>query len=276
MTAPESDDSEDGIYLYGLVDAGALPEGPFCSDGGAPVHALRLGDLAALIREVPLAEFCGPEAEERLRDLAWVGPKACGHEAVIGRAMGVAPAFPVGFATLFRSRAGLAAYLERNHAAIRDFLDRTAGKHEYALKGFAVTDDASVFEALAMELHPDLAGVPPGTRYLLRRRMQPALEAALCARAAERAAELPHSLAPLIHACRALATRPGLEPPGRVAVASLALLVEPMAAPAVREQVERLAADGAAHGLALTLSGPWPPFSFVPRLAAPEGLEPMR
>ena len=70
-----------GIYLYCLARLSRLPPLPLEGQGVDGQNSLAVAtcqDLAAVWSPVPLADFCGPEAEERMRDLTWIGPGSSG------------------------------------------------------------------------------------------------------------------------------------------------------------------------------------------------------
>lgn len=260
------------ICLYCLVDASLLNDGMVDVDDEAPVLVLPFGDVAAVVRAVPLADFCGDQAAKHLRDLAWLGPMACRHQAVIDRAMRFSPAFPLGFGTLFSSLAEIESFVWINRAAVRGFLDEIDGKEEWAIRAHLVQDHPAAIETLAAEQYPELAASPPGTRYLLLLRRYPLLAELHRVRATAEADRVMAELAALAHAFRDLPLRPGSEPSGRSILRNCAALVEACAAPRLRQEVDRLGKASAGLGLDFALSGPWPPFSFRPALAPTDGM----
>src|SRR3990172_4695107 len=52
-------------------------------DDGSPLLSWQFRDLVAIVSKVGMEEFCGLEAQDRMQDLAWVGPRAYRHEAVV-------------------------------------------------------------------------------------------------------------------------------------------------------------------------------------------------
>src|SRR3972149_2290049 len=99
-------------YLFCLIAADRLPplEGRGI-DGEQPLFIERGPYVAAVLCGVPLEMFSGPDAEERLKDLAWIGPRACRHEEVILAARRHVPVLPVRFGTVFSTLELLAAAL---------------------------------------------------------------------------------------------------------------------------------------------------------------------
>lgn len=260
--------SDEAIYLYGLADASRLDRGEVVVEDGTAFLVHPVGNIVALVQIVPLAEFDGDGADEHLCDLGWLAPRVLRHQAVIRQAMRSSPVLPLGFGTLFRSLARLEPFIGANRPAITDFLDAVTGKEEWAVKAYVQTDFPPAMEALAAERHPELADAAPGTRYLHLRRLHSMLAAEHRRTVAAEAERLLAEVAATVHALRDLPVRSGCEPPGRSTLRNCAILVDTCRTLALRGEIERLAAAGAALGLYFTLSGPWPPFSFVPPLMA--------
>ncbi len=96
--------SETAFYLYCLGPAAGLPRIAAAGvDERSRVSLWFCDEIGAVLSEVPLDDFRGEQAEARLRDLSWLGPRVCRHEAVIEEAMRRGPVLPARFATLFAS-----------------------------------------------------------------------------------------------------------------------------------------------------------------------------
>ena len=105
-------------------------------DGQHPLSVFRrFPNLCAVLSEVRLEDFCGETAELRMRDLAWVGPRALRHEAVVEEVMRHSPVLPARFGTLFSSQERLAEFVDRHGAAISQFLERVADQEEWSVRG---------------------------------------------------------------------------------------------------------------------------------------------
>lgn len=260
----------EGLYAYCFADAQKIcgRKELFCHDDGVAVWSFAVGGIAALVRVTALADFCDGTAEARLSDLSWVGPRACRHQAVTEQAMRFSPVFPVGFGTLFRSYASLAEFLLCHRIAIRKFLDRVDGKREWAIKAYAVQERIEAMAALAADRCPELAAQPPGTRYLRRRQLQPALAAALLADAVASAATVADRLAGFASEARTLNTSQAMVPAERLFAGNFVFLVDAASTEAFCGEVQRLTHEASGLGLELALSGPWPPFSFLPALGS--------
>ncbi|MGB9105723.1 MAG: GvpL/GvpF family gas vesicle protein, partial [Terriglobales bacterium] len=132
-----------------------------------PVRIFRhSAEVCAVIGEVAREDFCGPEAERRMEQLSWVGPRALRHEAVIEEVMEHSPVLPARFGTLFSSLPALTEFMDAHRAAIAEFLGRVAGHREWSVQGRFHRNraqQARATERLAAEQR-HLSGLPEGIR----------------------------------------------------------------------------------------------------------------
>ena len=259
-----------GIYLFCLTPETTLPELKGTGiDGLHPLLTEAIGDVAAIFSEVALEDFAGPEAQDRMEDLTWIGPRALRHEEVIMDVMEVGPVLPVRFGTVFSSLDAMKEPLRRHRAILSEFFRETAGKKEWAFRGYVNMPQARaqvLAERLAAEKE-QLAGLTPGKRYFLEQRIKDAVNKEMASRLKGLGNQIVTSLQDLsaaFHERRLLAK----EVTGREEEMFFhgAFLVRD----ASMEDMQRLLSDwNAAHqdaGLLLELSGPWPPYHFAPVL----------
>src|SRR4030065_260745 len=105
-----------GIYLYCLARLSRLPLLPLLGPGVDGQNSLAVAtyqDLVAVWSPVPVEDFSGPEAEERMRDLTWIGPRVIRHQEVVAGVMRHSPVLPVRFGAIFASLANLGKGLAR-------------------------------------------------------------------------------------------------------------------------------------------------------------------
>lgn len=168
-----------GMYLYCLTPANPLPEPEGAGvDGLHPLFAERVGEVAAILSEVSLKDFSGPEARARMEDLAWIGPLALRHEEVILAAMRRSPVLPVRFGTVFSSPEALAAPLRRHADTLSKYFRDMAGNGEWAIKGYVNMRKARS-EVVASRLAAEkdrLAGLSPGKRYFMEQKIKGAVD----------------------------------------------------------------------------------------------------
>ena len=260
-------DAESAVYLYCLarprVAAGLRNH--LGVDGRNPVSAWIIRDVAAVTSQVRREEFCGPEAETRLRQLGWLAPRACRHQAVAEQAMRLSPILPARLGTLFSSRESLEHFIQEHRAEIRRALDRVAGKQEWAVKGLLDRKKAAAHLLLTMPGGggETLAGSSAGARYLREQRRLSHAAEALNAWLKQSCDDLVESLACLaVDICGRPLWPPLAADQEREMVLNCALLVRPRSLPGLRARIGRANAKHAGPGLCFELSGPWPPYSF--------------
>jgi hypothetical protein len=266
--------TDNALYLYCFARSDQLsapPQGPGI-DAKGPLALQRIGDIAAVVSEVSLADFTGPEAEERIRDLGWLAPRALRHERIIEEIAARSPVLPARLGTLFSSAERLAALVGAHHAAIRGFLDRVADHEEWAIKGHlqrAPALAARVQEALAAQA--GRLSASHGVRYLQEQRARVQAEAALRRWLQETADRIWRELRSIASdAVERKVLPPEAEQPHGEMVLNWAMLVPAPRVSELRALVARLNRDLAGSGLTLQESGAWPPYSFAPSLGETE------
>ncbi|WP_133512283.1 GvpL/GvpF family gas vesicle protein [Candidatus Thiosymbion oneisti] len=260
----------DPLYLFGLVpaDTAIVPAGVGV-DGTHPLERLELGDLTAIVSTIPRQEFVGPEAEERLRDLAWVGPRALRHQAVIRDLMDQGPVVPVRFATLFSDAENLRARITRHQAALSAFLERTRDQAEWSVKALhdRKSDLARITERTLAERATELTALAPGRRYFEEQKLRKAVESGLSTTLAEACRWLYERLSETAtEACKVRLQAKEQSGLALDMAANWAFLIARSAPDAFKQTVDALSGPGNPGGLQLQMSGPWPPYSFSPRL----------
>ena len=225
------------------------------------------GEIDAVLSEVELGEFCGEAAEARLQDLAWLGPRACRHAAVIEEVMRRTPVLPARFATLFTSLDRLQQTVLDRREAIAGFFAQLGDKQEWAVKG--LLDRAGALRGLGSPAPPEPApAASPGARYFQEKRLRAQVERDFGLR--------------LKGFCRRAAAALGAQASGfrerktlgvvtaetdAEVVFNWAFLVAPAALEDFRMRLDQFNGEEGFPGLYLTLTGPWPPYSFAPDLS---------
>jgi hypothetical protein len=240
-------------------------------DGHHPLFVLRGSrNLAAVVSEVRLEDFSGPAAELQMQQLAWVGPRAFRHEAVVEQVMRHSPVLPARFATLFSSQESLAEFLETHDKTTSQFLERVADHEEWSIKGLLDRKQAAqaLMSATLAAQQGQLATLPPGTRYFQEQRIRSAAEKELSLWLNETCREVASHLMKEASDFRECQVVPR-EPPesGTEVVLNWAFLLPRDATAAFRSRIDQVNEQHKTRGLVLELSGPWPPYRFVPALS---------
>jgi hypothetical protein len=272
-----NEDTNSALYVYGFTLAGLVPETGVSAnlpiagvDEPHPPFFRRSGAVAAVLSRVLQSDFCGSAGEKNLRDLAWLAPRACRHEAVLEQVLRLGAVLPARFGTLFSSTASLEGFMRQHETAMVRFLQRAHGQEEWALKGFFDQARAEAdWLARRRSEEPSPPNSPPGAAYLREQGRRIKAREALDDQLAEACGELWEELSSLVSEIvqRRILVR---ETPdaAREMVLNWALLLPAAAAADFRGRIERANAEKNRGGLALEVSGPWPPYSFCPVLAA--------
>jgi len=251
MTQPDT-----AFYLYCLTPPGGALElsqaGVFVEDPGG---------IRAVLSEVRREEFSGQAAEERLKDLAWLAPRAALHEAVVEQVMGQAPVLPAPFATLFESRETVRRFVLDYSNPIAGFFRDLGSTREWAVKGLLHRAQPG------MESEQGAEQEPAGKSYLGKKRAQAALKSAMRQRLRAACEQTAAELKDRAQAFRERKVWKAGQASGQPElIFNWAFLLPAGEEAAFRRSVAKLDAEHRRLGLSLVISGPWPPYSFAPAL----------
>jgi hypothetical protein len=261
-----------GLYLFCLARLSRLPPLPLEGkglDGRSPLSVESFQDLAAVWSPVPLEDFCGPEAAERLRDLTWIGPRVIRHQEVVAGVMRHSPVLPARFGTIFSSSANLKKVLQVHHDTIAGCLERLRDQGEWAVKGMLDRAGAKdrLFSLKLAEEADRLGALSPGTRYFQEQRLRAGSDQELKLWLQEVSRELWTGLRGYAAEVRErrLFSR---EVTGsrQDMILNWAFLVPEQAFAGFQARIREAAAQYAGSGLTIECTGPWPPYSFTPAL----------
>jgi hypothetical protein len=257
------------VYLYCLLpgEAQVALDGIEGMETGSTVSALAVHWLQAVVSEVG-EEFGEAQLNARIRDLDWVSPRAVRHHEVVdGVYAQCKELLPMSFGAIFRSEETLRQRLGEQQTELMAALDRLRGREQWDLKlsrEQAVFDAALAGESADLQAaQTELASKPPGTRFLLEKKIQ-----TLRARESQRVAAVVRKDVHDALSARAVeAHRDQLVTPAGPQNVQLELksayLVEEAAADGLKLAIEALSSKYASLGYRFDLSGPWPAFSFA-------------
>jgi Gas vesicle synthesis protein GvpL/GvpF len=263
---PDPAPAGDGIWAYCITRASDTP----AIDGvhGSQVERVEEGGLAVLVSRVPLSEFGEDALRRNLNDLDWLERVARDHEAVLERALEDGTVVPLRICTIFGDQHGAARMLAEQRSTLDTALDVLDGRQEWGVK---LTVDRAALEAAARERAPEvsdeeLEGRSAGGAYMLRRRQERQVR--------EAADRLAGGIAEDVHArLQDWATDAVVNPPQNPELSghegdmllNAAYLVEAAKVERLHELVAELRERHSELGARLELTGPWPPYNFVPR-----------
>jgi hypothetical protein len=269
--------SGDVLWTYCVLRAGTPHRANLAGvDASNPVERVDAGDLAALVSRVPLSEFGEEPLRTNLNNLEWLERVARGHEAVLERTLEEATIVPLRLCTIFEDEDGVRRMLADQGPALTAALDVLDGHQEWGVK---LLVDREALEAAARSRSPEADALADeldtrsaGGAYMLKRRLERQVR--------EAADEIAVSVADDVHArLQDWATDAVLNPPqnrdlsgheGEMLLNG-AYLVETPKVARLRELVGELQERHRGLGVRLDLTGPWPPYNFMPRDSAAVG-----
>lgn len=255
-----SAESKSASYVYCVAAARTAPRlarAPRGLPATSRPRALRVAaGLWLVVGDAPLSHYSGTKIETGLRDLEWVSRCAVAHEAVVEHvARSGTAVVPMKMFTLFADDARAVAHVTRLRKKIDALLGRVAGRQEWGLR--VMLDER---RALARPPAPSGDGSTSGTAFLLQKKAQKDAAQRLVAQARTVAEGIFDHLT--AHADDARRRRPTADTPGRLLLEAV-FLVALGDARTFRAEVARQTRALAPGGYDLSLTGPWPPYSFV-------------
>jgi hypothetical protein len=263
------------VYVYGIVPAGLELEGaprglddtPLSLEGAGGGEIGR-GRVAALVSWLDASEYAPERIEGLVGDIAWVGPRAVAHDAVLTWASDAGAVIPLPMFTLFADVTGVQEMLRTRAPTLEATLSRVAPAQEFAVRVFRI--DSEVSTRLG-ELSPRIAqleeaarAATPGPRYLLERKAEGERQSELRRIGTEVGQDVYRSLEELsLEGMRDALPPANAEGSVGTAVLNAFFLVRRDAVARFREGLSALAHRFEPRGFRFEFTGPWPPYHFV-------------
>lgn len=248
-------------YVYGVVKSSRAPKlgrAPSGLDGAGAPRLLDAGDgYHLVVATAPLALYDASSIDARLRDIDWVGGRAAEHEAVVEHAAGLGTVVPMKLFTLFSTDERALEHVRKMKRSLGRVVERIAGCEEWGLR--VLFDEVRAARAAAEEARA--RKVVSGTSFLLRKKALDAERRTLGARGAEEVDGLYERLAKTARSAQRRAA-PNRELSGRVLLDAV-FLVPRASVKALKATVGASAERLVAEGFDITLTGPWPAYSFI-------------
>jgi hypothetical protein len=228
------------------------------------VEAIEEGGLTVLVSRVAESEFAAEPLRQNLNNLDWLERVARSHEAVLDSVLGTATMVPLRLCTLFEDEESARRMLERERPALEHALGELEGRQEWGAK--LLVDPAALRERVqAPGAGATEATGGSGAAYLRQRRAERETR--------DEARALARGLAEDVHdRLAAVAVDAVTRPPqnrdlsghqGEMLL-NAAYLVETTRVDELRDAAAELEARHAPLGARVQLTGPWPPYNFVP------------
>jgi hypothetical protein len=248
-------------YVYCLVAADRRPRlraSVSGVPGAGPVRLLEVaGGLFMAVAEVPADRYNESAISSGLSNLDWISRIAVAHEAVVESFASAIAVLPMKLFTIFTADDRAIANMRAQRSRIAALVKRVAHHQEW---GVRVAMDRARASAALSKKPPSRAGT--GASYLAQKKAQRDASRELRSRARETVAGLFDRLA---SGSRDAKRRSSSELPVQTGPLLLdaAFLVPRSHALRFRKSAAREAKALARQGYDLTVTGPWPPYTFV-------------
>lgn len=259
--------SDELIWAYCV--AGAAPSAAVSGVRARPVRVVGAGSTFALVSDVPRAEFGEDALRRNLNDLQWLAEVARDHEAVLEQVLQETTIVPLRLCTIFESDAGVERMLEQEHDALANALAVLSGREEWGVK--LLVDKSTLTRVVeetsgeAAALRAEMEGKTEAGAYLSRRRLERLVREGADQLAAAAADDLKAMLATRV---LDVVTRPPQNPELSGHTGAMLLNAACLVDQGDVARLRGVASDFEAHyaqlGAHVELTGPWPPYNFVP------------
>jgi hypothetical protein len=252
-------------YVYCLIVASKRPrltQVPAGPPGTGPVRLLDVGPQRYLaVADAPLSRYGEAAIRSGFADLAWVSRAAVAHESVVEAFIGATAVLPMKLFTLFTSDERALAHMRQDQRRIEGLVKRLADHLEWGVRVVlnpAGRDGKEKASGAVARSRPGRSGIA----YLNEKRAQRDAARKRAGRAHAAAAAVYRKLSGRSRAAkmRAAGELPAQHGPLLLDAAFLVPRAESRAFSAVVRREQR---ELGRHGYGLTLTGPWPPYSFV-------------
>lgn len=264
-------------YVYCLVQSPRPPtlrNVPDGIPGSAGVRVLSAGGRVwAIVSTVPAGEYDEAALANGLQNLDWVGRRAMAHEAVVEHFLPAPAVLPLQLFTLFTNDDRVVEYVARQRRRVERILGRLERQLEWGLR---LSFDEQSARAAVEEQHRAKRGLrrgsgESGAAYLARKRDLFDVTRVQLTQAKTAANRLYRAMSrEATDARRRRSTEQAA--PGSRLLLDAAFLVPVRRTGMFRRALRRNAQKLSGSGLAVSLTGPWPPYNFVEpagRAAAP-------
>lgn len=261
-------------YAYCLVRSPRRPPlrgAPPGVPGSRDLRALDAGGgVWLIVSSVPSFDYDEASVAQGLQNLDWVGRRAMAHESVVEHFLLAPAVLPMQLFALFTSDERALAHVLRDRARIDRILQGLERQVEWGLR---LTFDEKAARDSVEQKHKvggnRSKGSVSGAAYLARKRDLLSVTRAQVARAKSQADRLYRAMRR--EATEAL-RRTAMEDaaPGSRLLLDAAFLVPRQRSATFRRSLRREAKQLDAVGVAVSLTGPWPPYNFI-EIAARRG-----
>lgn len=255
MTAPV-------LYVYALAREAALPEAEGV-DGSSNFGTVTRAGISAVFTPVQRDEFSQEAVDQRAGNLEWLGSIGYRHQAVVADLMRRTTIVPLRAFTLFSSEENLGEYLEEHAPQLARTLERLDGKQEWTLR---IEFDAQVWSnALTSrvktlrEISEEMAHAAPGKAFLLKKKLDEERKHASRTGEESLLSEIQGAILDKLKSEVVAESREQREG----AFPQINVLVNRDEESVLQDLHRELNDKYGGEGVTLSMSGPWPPYTFA-------------
>lgn len=266
--------SQKATYVYCVIAAARRPRVSRKARGLAAMGSVRLLDvgpgLYVAVADAPLSRYGEAAINRGLGDLEWVSQAAVAHEAVIESFIGETAILPMKLFTIFTSDARVLEHIASQRTRITALVKRVANHQEWGVRlmldrahaGRPSAGGANRTRKTSSGSSRRPGSVGLGASFLQQKRAQRDATVELASRARNTVAKLYDRLEAR---SRLAKRRPASElpPQGGPLLLDAAFLVPRARAASFKAVTAREARTLSRQGYGMTVSGPWPPYTFV-------------
>lgn len=251
----------DHVYVHAIVSGRPTPRAlsrlPMLPDGSPPRSVALADDMSLVVADVPSETYNAATLEAKLGDLDWVSQCGAAHHAVADALVASHVVLPFRIFTLFSSEAKAVATLRKSQARILEALARVKGRQEWVLR-IGRPDLARQDSPPNRPRRQHAPDSKSGTGFL-----QAKAEARHAQ--AQRRARVAGDVAKVFETLRDASDEAAVRPiaPGTTLLLEAAFLLPQRRVTELRRALTKAAANLLREGCAVSLTGPWPPYSFA-------------
>ena len=254
-------------YLFCVIAAARRPRVPAKTrplPGLGPVRLLDVdGGTYLVVADAPLNRYSEDAINRGLADLEWVSRAAVAHEAVVESFVGQTAILPMKLFTIFTSDDRALEHMAQQRTRIASLVKRVANHQEWGDSSGARSNGSGArVGVLDGKRRTAASAGASGAAYLTRKKAQRDAAVELASRARDTVAGLYDRLEARAKLAR---RRPASELPvkGGPLLLDAAFLVPKARGASFKALAAREARALARQGYAMTVTGPWPPYTFV-------------
>lgn len=252
-----------GTYVYCLLAARRRPSLSKVPRGPAGVGRARLLDVAPglwlVVADAPLDKYGEESINKGLKNLDWVSRAAVAHERVVEAFIGASAIVPMKLFTIFTNDTRALEHLASDRARIDAVVKRVTDHVEW---GVRVVLERAAVSRKGMSQRQTRDGAASGAAFLARKKAQRDASIELAARARELVDDLYERLAAQ---SRLSKRRSAAELPveGGPLLLDAAFLIPTTRSLKFQKLGARANRDLGRQGYRVSVTGPWPPYSFI-------------